>query len=282
MSKSTKYIITSSPFIPDILSGILWQLDINGVNEDEQSISVFVTDASDVDENIIRGQLDRIISQNLIQSYSIEKEEIEDKNWNEIWEMSREVIRVSDRIIIRPSFKTYDQKENEIVLTIDPKMSLGTGEHESTKLVLQLLEGYVQKGDNILDVGSGTGVLAIAAIKLGADSAVAVDNDQLCYENCFENCSINDVVGKVEITEGVIDGIIKTDFDLIVANIQKNILLDISDQIKQRVKVGGRVILSGLMLNNEKEIKLRYQSLGFKQIEIKYLNEWLAIVFKKE
>lgn len=282
MSKSTKYIITSSPFIPDILSGILWQLDINGVNEDEQSISVFVTDASDVDENIIRGQLDRIISQNLIQSYSIEKEEIEDKNWNEIWEMSREVIRVSDRIIIRPSFKTYDQKENEIVLTIDPKMSFGTGEHESTKLVLQLLEGYVQKGDNILDVGSGTGVLAIAAIKLGADSAVAVDNDQLCYENCFENCSINDVVGKVEITEGVIDGIIKTDFDLIVANIQKNILLDISDQIKQRVKVGGRVILSGLMLNNEKEIKLRYQSLGFKQIEIKYLNEWLAIVFKKE
>jgi len=282
MSRSTKYIITSSPFIPDILSGILWQLDINGVNEDEQSISVFVTDASDVDENIIRGQLDRIISQNLIQSYSIEKEEIEDKNWNEIWEMSREVIRVSDRIIIRPSFKTYDQKENEIVLTIDPKMSFGTGEHESTKLVLQLLEGYVQKGDNILDVGSGTGVLAIAAIKLGADSAVAVDNDQLCYENCFENCSINDVVGKVEITEGVIDGIIKTDFDLIVANIQKNILLDISDQIKQRVKVGGRVILSGLMLNNEKEIKLRYQSLGFKQIEIKYLNEWLAIVFKKE
>ncbi len=281
MKKYLKYEISSTPFIPDILSGLLWQLNITGINEHEDSLSVFVTEDSGVNEMLLKKHLDNIISQKIIKSYWIDFEEFEDKNWNENWEMSREVIGVSDRIVIKPTFKDYKQNENEIVLTIDPKMSFGTGEHESTKLVLQLIESNINGGENVLDVGSGTGILSIAAIKLGADYAVAVDNDHQCQENCAENCLLNNVSEQIKIIEGTIDDVYKDEFDLVVANIQKNILIDIAEKIKSKIKIGGKVILSGLLLKDETEIEEKYMSLGFHKMEAKYLNEWLAIVFEK-
>lgn len=281
MKKYRKYEISSTPFIPDILSGLLWQLNITGIDEREHSLSVFVTEDSNVNEVVLKKHLDNIKSQEIIKSYSIDFEEFEDKNWNEIWEMSREVIRVSDRIVIKPTFKDYKQNENEIVLTIDPKMSFGTGEHESTKLVLQLLESNIKGRQSVLDVGSGTGILSIAAIKLGADYAVAVDNDHQCQENCVENCLLNNVSEQVEIIEGNIDGVNKNEFDLVVANVQKKILINIAEKIKSKIKIGGKTILSGLLLKDETEIEEKYMSLGFHKMEVKYLNEWLAIVFEK-
>ena len=103
-----------------------------------------------------------------------------------------------------PTFKEYESKEDEIVITLDPKMSFGTGEHESTKLALRLIEKYVKGNEKVLDVGSGTGVLSIAAIKLGAANAVAVDNDSWCYHICVENCTLNDVAERIKVVEGEI------------------------------------------------------------------------------
>ncbi|MDZ7624568.1 MAG: 50S ribosomal protein L11 methyltransferase [Ignavibacteriaceae bacterium] len=182
--------------------------------------------------------MNKLNNDKLIESFRIEKEILEDKNWNEIWEKSREVIRVSDRIVIKPTFKEYSAKPDEIVLTIDPKMSFGTGEHQTTKLILRLLEKYVTKGMKVLDVGSGTGILAIASVKLGASKAVAVDFDEICLENCKENSLLNEVSDSVEIITGEIDDVKEKDFDLILANIQKNVLLDIADKIKIETEIG--------------------------------------------
>ncbi len=274
--------ISSVPFLPDILSGLLWELEITGVTENDDIVIAFAAEDSTVNEEMINGLLEKLIAQNVIQEFSVTREILEEKNWNELWEKSREVIRISERIVIKPSFKEYESKEEEIIITLDPKMSFGTGEHESTKLALRLMEKYVKGNEKVLDVGSGTGVLSIAAIKLGAAYAVAVDNDPWCYQNCAENCALNDVVGSIKVVEGEISIIHEEDFDLVLANIQKNILLSISEKLKAKLKKSGIVILSGLLLKDEAEVISRYQSIGFKFIEKKVMGEWIAIVFEME
>jgi len=270
--------ISSVPFLPDILSGLLWELEITGVTENDDIVIAFASEDSPVNEEMINGLLNKLAAQNVIEEFLVTREILEEKNWNELWEKSREVIRISERIVIKPTFKEYDTKEDEIVITLDPKMSFGTGEHESTKLALQLTEKYVKGNERVLDVGSGTGVLSIAAIKLGAADAVAVDNDSWCYENCAENCALNDVTDRIKVVEGEIDIISEEGFDLVLANIQKNILLLISEKIKAKLKKNGIVVLSGLLLKDETEIINHYQSIGFEFIEKKVLDEWIAIV----
>jgi len=277
MKKFFVYKIFCNPFDLELLSGILWDFDITGLLEDDDHISVFTSGNSKDTEVEFNDALNKLKSEKFIESFRIEKEIIEDKNWNELWEKSREVIRVSDNIVIKPTFKKYSAKQNEIVLTIDPKMSFGTGDHQTTKLILGLLEKYVVRGIKVLDVGSGTGILAIASIKLGASKAVAVDFDEICLDNCKENCVLNEVDDSVEIITGEIDVVKEKDFDLILANIQKNVLLEIADKIKSKLKSGGIVILSGLLEPDKNSIEKKYHSFGFKTKHIEQMDEWIAI-----
>ena len=273
------YKIFTDPFNPDILSGMLWEFDISGLLEEDDHLKIFTSEDSNISIESIKISLEKLKKDHLINSFDVQKEILEDKNWNELWEKSREVIRVSDRIVIKPSFKEYQIKGNEIVLTIDPKMSFGTGEHQSTKLVLRLLEKYVKKGMKVLDVGSGTGVLAIASVKLGAANAVAIDFDKTCFDNCNENCLVNDLENFIGVRTGEIIDIKETDFDLILANIHKNVLIEIADEIKKRIRKNGTVILSGLLNSDQKDIETKYHSIGFRTEQIEQMDEWIAVVF---
>jgi ribosomal protein L11 methyltransferase len=274
------YKIFTKPFNPDLLSGILWDFEITGLLENDDHISVFTSDNASATEEHFNIALIKLKNDKLIESFRIEKELLEDKNWNELWEKSREVIRVSNKIIIKPSFREYFAKQDEIVLTIDPKMSFGTGEHQSTRLILRLLEKIVKPGMKVLDVGSGTGILAIASVKLGASRAVAVDFDEICLDNCRENSLLNAVGESVEIMTGEIDAVKENGFDLILANIQKNVLLEIAEKIKMRLNKNGVVILSGLLDSDKIAIEKKYNSLGFRTEEVEQMDEWIAIVFK--
>jgi len=278
MKKFFIFKIYTQPFNPDLLSGIVWEFDITGLLENDDHISIFTSDNSLVNEEQFKVALMKLKNEMLIESFRIEKEILEDKNWNELWEKSREVIRVSDKIVIKPSFKEYSANPDEIVLTIDPKMSFGTGEHQTTKLILRLLGKYVKQGMKILDVGSGTGILAIASVKLGASRAVAVDFDEICLENCKENCVLNGVVNSVQILTGEIDDVREKNFDLVLANIQKIILLEIAEKIKSKLKSGGTVILSGLLDADRSAIEKKYHSLGFETRYVDRIDEWIAIV----
>jgi len=270
--------IYTQPFDPELLSGIVWEFEITGLLEDNDHISVFTSENSPANEEQFKVALMKLKNEKLIESFRIEKEILEDKNWNVIWEKSREVIRVSDKIVIKPTFKEYSAKHGEIVLTIDPKMSFGTGEHQTTRLILRLLEKIVKPGMKVLDVGSGTGILAIASLKLGASRAVAVDFDEICLENCKENCVLNGVVKSVHMLTGEIDDVSENDFDLILANIQKNVLLEIAEKIKSKLKSGGTVILSGLLEADKSAIEKKYHSLGFDTKCVDRIDEWIAIV----
>jgi ribosomal protein L11 methyltransferase len=279
MKKFFIYKVFTKPFDPELLSGFFWDYDITGLLEDDDHISVFTSENSTDTEVQFNNVLNKLNKDKLIESFRIETEILEDQNWNKLWEKSREVIKVSERIVIKPTFKNYTAKENEIVLTIAPKMSFGTGEHQTTKLVLRLLEKFVKPGMKVLDVGSGTGILAIAAVKLGAAKAVAVDFDEICLENCKENCILNNVNNSVEVVTGEIDDVKDKDFDLILANIQKNVLLEITQKIKAKLNQNGIVILSGLLESDKTAIEEKYHSLGFITEQVEQMEEWIAVVF---
>jgi ribosomal protein L11 methyltransferase len=205
------------------------------------------------------------------------EQEIPDRNWNEEWERTITPITVTDRIVIAPSWHPVKAEAGRIVLTIDPKMAFGTGYHESTRLSLQLLERLVPAGGTVLDVGTGTGVLAIAAVRLGAASATGVDIDDWAYRNALENVKANGVEGKVSVSLGGIQDIPPVTYDLIVANIQRNVLMDLLPAMMERLAAGGTMILAGLLTADEKPLTATLREAGMKVTEELHEGEWVAL-----
>lgn len=280
MQDYIQFKIETFPFNPDILSGVLWDLEILGLNEYDKFLTIFVNEDSEVTENLIKEKLENLKNEKVIDSYKITSEKLQNKNWNEEWEKKLDVIEVSKTLVIKPSFKNYDAKPNQIIITIDPKMSFGTGEHETTKIVLSLLEKYITNNDKVLDVGSGTGVLAIVASKLGAEKVIGIDNDEWCSLNGKENIELNGITN-MEMLLGTIDNISENDFNLVMANINKNVLLDIKEKLFEKVKSNGLLILSGILETDEEEIKRQFTQLGLTALETLQINEWIGIVFRK-
>lgn len=274
--------LTSIPRNYELLSGLLWDLPIEGINETDTSLIIYYDASNRISIGDFKKVLDEAVRNNLIESYDISESEVENKNWNEEYEKNARVIEVTDKIVIKPSFKEYNSRGDQIVITIDPKMSFGTGEHQTTRLMIEMIEKYVSPGATVLDVGTGTGVLAIAAVKLGAEKAVGVDNDEWCHLNGNENISLNGVQDKVKIILGEITDIEDAQFDLVLANINKNILIEIADEIKKKVKKTGLAILSGLLNADENDINNRYTSVGFRPVDKKSMGEWLSIVYRSD
>ena len=168
MKTYKKFIITSEPSNNDLVSGLMWQLNIDGINETDNGIVVFADSSKNITRDDIGNILKETISEKLIEFFYISEETLEDKNWNEEYEKNVRVIEVTEKIVIKPSFKEYVSKPDQIIITIDPKMSFGTGEHATTRLVLQLIEKFIHGGEKVLDVGSGTALLGISTVMLGA------------------------------------------------------------------------------------------------------------------
>lgn len=281
MVKSYKeFLITSEPLNTEILSSVLWELNIDGISEEINCIKVFTHDPN-INEDLIKDCLERLRKNNLIRGYDVQENILLEKNWNEEWERSREVIKISDRFVIKPTFKNYTANGNEIVIELDPKMSFGTGEHETTKICIRLLEKYVHQNYKVLDVGSGTAILSIAAAKLGAANVIAFDIDEWSKVNGEENVRLNNVEATVDVRMCELKDIEENNFDLIVANIQRNILLELAAGINERLLKGGIIILSGLLESDYQIISEKYSEFGLKEIDFMQLNEWIGIVFQK-
>jgi ribosomal protein L11 methyltransferase len=282
MKTYKEYKISTVPFDVDTISGMLWQLDIDGINEYDNYLSIFVSENKSTSHANIEELLNHLIYEKIISSYKLEVETLEERNWNEEYEKNVHVIEISDRIVIKPSFKEYTPQPDQLIITIDPKMSFGTGEHITTKLVIRFLEKYVLGGENVLDIGSGTGILAIGSVLLGAESAIGIDIDEWCLINGRENVAINNLENIVDIRIGELKDIKETGFDLISANINKHILIDLSEAIRLKIKKTGKLILSGLLDIDENDIVKHYESSGFKLHESSNAEGWIALVFIPE
>lgn len=203
---------------------------------------------------------------------------IRQRNWNQMWERSIGILEPTPGIVIKPSWRHLRVRDKgKIVLRIDPKMSFGTGHHESTRLCLRLLREYVQPKMTVLDFGSGTGILAIASVKLGAGRAVAVDNDKWTIPNIKENIRRNLVVDKIRVILGGVNAVPKSSFELIVANINLPTLIKTHEQLIRRLKKGGLLLVSGLLITDLLSLHRLIRHAGVSPLNIIEENEWAAI-----
>lgn len=215
-----------------------------------------------------------------IEKSKIKISELENKNWNEIWENSIEPIQITENIVVKPSWKNFPTK-SQIEVIIDPKMSFGTGHHETTRLITKLIEKFLQKENTVLDIGTGSGILSIVAIKLGAKYCVAIDNDEWSIQNANENVEKNFVNDKMKILLGTIEDVLENSFDLIIANIQSSVILPILDEIKLKIKTGGKILLSGLLKVEYENLVSQFQKHSLNIVEQMEENEWLAFCLEK-
>jgi ribosomal protein L11 methyltransferase len=200
--------------------------------------------------------------------------EIEKQNWNQLWESNFEPVQVEDFVGIRASFhEPIKGVEQEIVIT--PKMSFGTGHHATTYLVMQAMRNILWTGKTVFDFGTGTGILAILAEKLGAEKILAIDNDDWCIENATENIEINGctkiVISKAESAE------LDSRFDIILANINKHIILANIPYLGIALQKDGLILLSGLLEEDESDILMACQSAGWKHQFTNKRNGWIVI-----
>ncbi len=216
----------------------------------------------------------------LLPSAKIEKiETIEEKNWNEEWEKSVQAIHVSDKIGIAPTWKK-DELYEEIKLYINPKMSFGTGTHSTTRLVCQLMEDEVKQGSRWIDAGTGTGVLAILAEKLGASYIYAFDNDHWSIDNSQENV-VNNECNNIELVLSEIDALDMPPVDGIAANINLHIILEFLPKFYHSLLASkGTLLVSGILVYHKDDVILPATELGFELIEVKQDEEWVGIKFK--
>jgi ribosomal protein L11 methyltransferase len=270
--------VSSDLALMEKLVGILSQLGFEGFWEDGLSLKCYIK-GDRWNERMfaeIQTVVDCVARSSSSVTPRVSLRKLKDQNWNEQWEKTIRPIRVTDRIVLKPTWQTYNATPDQIVVTINPKMSFGTGYHETTRLVLRLMERYVKRGMQLLDVGTGTGVLAIAGIKLGASSAIGVDTDEWSYLNALENVELNHVEENAKIIKGDIGSVPQMTFDMIVANIQRNVIEEILHELKKRLTQQGILLLSGLLHSDEKDLRQRLRDSGFNVMEKLTENEWLA------
>ena len=208
-------------------------------------------------------------------------EDIEAQNWNASWESDFEEVEVRGEVLIRAPFhpERPDYKGMEVI--IQPKMSFGTGHHSTTQLMIEsLLDGDIE-GKSLLDMGSGTGVLAIVAAKLGAESVFAVEIDDMAEESVRENIELNGVTEKVESVCGDAKAIEGRNFDIVLANINRNILLADMEAYDKTLNVGGKLVMSGFLAEDVEILTEKAQSLGYELVNHRTNDVWQALEFIK-
>lgn len=202
------------------------------------------------------------------------------RDWEKFWKRDIKPIGIGEKIVVKSS---WDRKEfpDKIVIKIDPKMAFGTGRHETTRLCIKEIERLVQPGDRVLDLGTGSGILAILAAKLGASYVLAVDPDRTAVDSASENIERNEVEDRVEVKAGTIDDKTPRDyFDLVVANLFKSRILELFDRIKETVKQGGIIILSGVLDSEREEVSDFFKRKRAKVEKITQEGGWLCYVLR--
>lgn len=209
---------------------------------------------------------------------------IEDKDWNEEWKRGFNPIRVGKHLVVSPSWQKQEDKPNEVVIYIDPGLAFGTGHHSTTASCLKLLEREIEKDKNysLLDVGTGSGILAITAAKLGVEKIIAMDIDKDATVVAKKNAVSNKVSKKIIFSNKPLENI-KGKFSLIVANILLQTVIGYSSQFKKLLAPSGRCIIAGILDHQRDDLLKEYvQKNSFKLIAEELDGEWIAFVFERE
>jgi ribosomal protein L11 methyltransferase len=267
------------PELVDRLIALLAELGFEGFWEDGAILRCFMSERRWSDR--LRQEIERAIRLLVpagtypFPEFRIQR--IADQNWNEQWERSIQPIHLTPEIIVAPTWQPCQPEPGSLVLRIDPKMAFGTGYHESTRLAARLLQHHFVPSERVLDVGTGTGILAILAAKLGASHVVAIDIDEWSYLNANENARLNACVDRITILQGGLEVVPAGRFDLILANIQLTVIAGLLAQFRERLQAGGTLVLSGLLTTESDEIAGLLRDAGLRVLEECTENDWIAL-----
>jgi len=197
------------------------------------------------------------------------------EDWGRDWQQYFRPIRVTDRIVVKPPWAEWTAASDDVIIDIMPRMAFGTGTHESTQLCLKLM--HSMEKSRVLDVGSGSGILAIAAARLGAAQVTALEIDVNALPNTHENCLLNGVASRIQIIGGGLDALVPGLYDRIFANINRNVLLGMLPGLAFRLNQRGRIILSGFLGTDEPVMTKAVGDAGLAVCRVERLNEWSAL-----
>ncbi|MGA1795600.1 MAG: 50S ribosomal protein L11 methyltransferase [bacterium] len=219
-----------------------------------------------------------LLGKRLDMHYRITFRAVDEEDWAESWKAYFRPQRISGRIVVTPTWRAYDPAPHDIVVTIDPGMAFGTGTHPSTRLCVILIERYLQKGDSVLDVGAGSGILLIAAAKLGAGKGLGIDSDQVAVDVAGENLSLNRTCYECfRVQRGDLLDEVHDAFDMVVANITSEVIDALIPRLHTVLRHGGIFICSGIVEENQGRITDRLLGAGFEVMETASQEGWTAM-----
>ncbi len=206
---------------------------------------------------------------------------VDDSDWNENWKKYFHPIEIGEKLAVVPSWENYENPQNRTVLNIDPGAAFGTGTHATTSLCLELLQGFVNKDSRMLDIGCGSGILALASVLLGAENAFGVDIDPQSVKTARENAEINNISDKVKFEVGDLTEVVSGKYDVICANIVADVVIRLLPDAKSFMTDNGVLIVSGIIDLRKDDVLKAVSENGFRVTDEKYKDNWCAFVLQK-
>lgn len=252
-------------------------IDEELINKDrtEALIHIYISECDNAAEALAFLK-ERLTAENI--PFSCGAEGVNDADWSENWKKYFHATEIGDKLAIVPSWEEYDNKENRKILHIDPGAAFGTGTHATTSLCLSMLENYVAEGSKMLDIGCGSGILSIASVLLGAETAVGVDIDAQSVKTAKENAELNNVSGKTEYIVGDLADKISGKYNVVCANIVADVVIRLLGDVRTFMEENAVLLVSGIIDARENDVLADAEKHGFKVKEKQYKDNWCAFV----
>lgn len=267
------------------------EIEISAEGDDQELVAAILTEIGGcqgfaADAASVRGYLpvDERLEETLLQIRAASEREltirfVAEEDWANAWKQYFKPQRIGKHIIIKPSWEGFSPAPGDLVIEMDPGMAFGTGLHATTRLCLRALEEFVVPGSTVADVGTGSGILAIAAVLLGGASAVATDVDPLAVRISNENIVRNGLVGRVRAQVADLPPV--EEFDIVVANILPDVILAMADELVAATKHGGLLIVSGIIEGRAEEVRAGLMERGLTLLATQTEAEWVAILARR-
>ncbi|MBT2690476.1 50S ribosomal protein L11 methyltransferase [Bacillus sp. ISL-47] len=265
--------------------GEIYQLDPQDYPEEGVIVKAYLPVNSFLGETVdeIKEAINNLILFNIdIGANKVSISEVNEEEWATAWKKYYNPVKISERFTIVPTWEEYTPvSSDELIIELDPGMAFGTGTHPTTVMCIQALERTVKQGDKVVDVGTGSGVLSIAAAMLGAESVKALDLDEVAVNSARLNIKLNKVQAIVDVSQNnLLDGV-EQGADVVVANILAEVILRFTDDVASVVKEGGYFIASGIIQQKKQEVRDAIAGAGFEIEETIQMEDWVAIVAKR-
>lgn len=251
----------------------------------ETCVTIYVADNPQGMEELmqVRQILARLKAQDPDGKYGrleLEMKDVDEEDWSNAWKKYYHPVQVGEHLVVCPSWEAYDRKPDEVVLTLNPGMAFGTGTHDTTRLCMELLEKYITPQDTVLDVGCGSGILAITAALLGANKIIGCDIDEVAVKVAGENAALNGVQDRIAFHQGDLTSQVEGSFQIICANIVADVIIRLSEDAGRYLAKDGIFITSGIIDTREQDVLNALEQNGFQVIERRTSGGWVALACK--